>query len=874
LVALAAVAWGLAGAGIWAGPPAVRKDLSGEPLPPRAIARMGAFDGQVQQVDRLCLSADGKTLATANAGQIRLWDVEANALRRAWTTPPVRFLAIAFSGDGKFLATAGEDNVVKLWDPQTGQARATIAGNPLPVPPGKAQRLRQVGQGPVPLAGNPGPCRSLAFSPDSKLLALGGGAGSDLRVWDAAGQQLQTTLKGPKVEITAVAFAPGGKLAGGYSDGSIRLWDLASGQARELGTHKGDGIACLAFTPDGKMLASSGGDDDRILLWNVAGGQVRHTLRGERFNGAALAFSADGTLLASCSANLKMEQLRFKPGPFPLPPPPLPPGKVQVVPPKGLAAFPPPPPPPFQPPQVSPDHTIRIWDVATGKEARKLARHNNQVHTLALAGGHIASGATDGVFLWDQEGHFLRRLGRHAGMVRRLTFGPDGKTLFTAGDDATIRQWEARTGKELRQIGMQGGGGTVAWTRDFRRAAMIANGGLAGLDLKTGSVQFQTAKQENTVAGLDYSPDGKLLASGTSRFLRLFDAVSGQEIRRIDAHGDLIIRLAFAPDGKRLASCSWDHTIAVWDVGTGQLAYRMPRQPGPLESIAYSPDGRWLATGSTGGILRLWDPASGRLARTLLAQGPIVFALTFSPDSRYLATTGPMQSLRVWEVASGKEILALEKGHRAEIICAGFSPDGKLLASGGWDASAVVWDWQESWREAAAKGTDLGPKGLEEQWSDLARANAAQALRAVATLTGAGDKAVPFLKDHIPAVKEASAKEIQKWLHELGSDKFAVREAATRNLQRLGKSVLPALRETLQGTQSLEVRRRLEGILSALQEGELSADDLRLVRAVQVLEQIGSKEARQVLRDLAQGSRGPLLRQEAREGLKRLGDGP
>jgi dipeptidyl aminopeptidase/acylaminoacyl peptidase len=510
--------------------------------------------------------------------------------------------------------------------------------------------------------------------------------------------------------------------------------------------------------------------------------------------------------------------------------------------------------------------------VGSGKEVRKLARHNTQVHTLAMAGGRIVSGA-DGVLVWDVKGTCLRRLGSHNGMVRRLTFGPDGKTLFTAGDDATIREWQAATGKEIRQIIKSGGGGTVAWTRDFTRAAMIANGGVAGLDLKTGAEQFQTPKQENTVAGLDYSPDGKLLASGTVRFLRLFDAVGGQEIRRIEAHRDLIIRLAFAPDGKSLATCGWDSAIAVWDVATGQARQRMPAQPGPLESVTYSPDSRWLATGSTGGIIRLWDPATGRLARTLQMQGPIIFALTFSPDGRYLATNGGNNSLRVWEVASGKEIVTLQKGHRAEVICAGFSPDGKWLATGGWDSSAIVWDWQEEWREAAVKGTDLSAKGMEEQWSDLASAAAGPGLRAVATLAGAGDKAVPFLRDHIPAVKKATAEQIQKWLSELGSDKFVVREAATRNLQRLGKSVAPALRETLQGTKSLEVRRRLEGILTTLEESQLSGDELRLVRAVQTLEQIGSRDARVVLEDLARGTRGPLLQEEARAALKRLPEG-
>jgi WD40 repeat protein len=828
----------------WAQAPGKVEKLSGPPLPESALARMGGPLAQVHQVDRLCLSADGKTLASGGQGSLRLWDVNGNKLLRGWTGANGRVLALALSPDIAILATSdsGVGAGVKLWDTETGKERAAIAGNQEPV-------------------------RNLAFSPDGKLLALGGGAGSDIRIWDLAGGKIHSVLKGP-AEVTAVAFRAAGQLASGSTDGTIRVWDLKSGQWNLLGKHAGSGIVALAFAPDGKTLASSGGDDDRILLWDVDQAKVRHTLKGERFNGAALAFSPDGALLASGSANLEVERPALRrPGPFPLPPPPLPRGKekgVRPLPPQVRPGLPPPPPPFVQPVPLSNDHTVRIWDVATGQEVRRLVGHKGQVQTLAYAGSHIVSGSNDGsARIWEAKGNAVRRLGGHSGMVRKVAFQPDGKILLTSGDDGTARLWDAHTGKEIKQVGKPGAGGTGAFTRDGKRVALIADGGVAVFDLGNGRELFQTSKQENTVAGLDFSPDGGLLASGTVRFLRLFDA-DGKEILRVDAHRDLIIRLAFSPDGKTLATASWDHTLCLWDVATGKQRLAFPRQASPLESVAFSPDGRLLASGDTFGRLRLWDPATGRMVRSLQEQGPIVFALSFSPDSRFVASSGKDLRARIWEIASGQEVLSLA-GHQGEVTCCAFSPDGKLLATGGWDAAAIIWDWQQGWRSAAQQGKDLSIL-----WKELASAEAAVAQRAVIAMASSAKNVVAFLKEQMPTTQEIPTQKVQQWLKDLGNDRFTVRESAALNLRRLGRAIEPSLREALGKADALEVRRRLQALVDSLEEGRLSLEELRQIRAVQALELTASADSRQLLQQWSRGAHGSLLRDEAERALKRL----
>jgi WD40 repeat protein len=845
---LAAGLYALAGPAARSGPPA-RGQGGGEPLPRGAVARMGSRLAQVFQVDRLCLSADGKTLATASKGSLRLWDVASNTLRRSLPGHDQRTLAVTFSPDGRLLASSGADRTVKLWDVQAGRLKATLADNPAPVP-------------------------ALAFAPDGKALALGGGA---LRVWDVATEKVRVLHNDGQTEFPAVAFAPDGRLAAGDGTGAIRLWDLGAGRSKELGHQPGSGgVACLAVSPDGKVLASSAGDDDRILLWDVAAGKVRHTLRGERFAGACLAFSADGAVLASCSANRKAEEPAPWPvrRPFGLPPPP---GKGPPRLPGQAAALPPPPPPPpppaFPPVVTSTDHTVRLWDVATGKEIRRLKGHRQQVHTMAFAGGTVAAASQDidSVRLWDVKTQGVRHLGGHRGMVRRVVFAADGKWLWTSGDDGTLRLWQARTGEELRQVGKAGAGGTGAFTRDGARGALVVGQAVAVFDLRSGRELFQTPKQENTVAGLDFSPDGALLASGTVRWLRLWDA-DGQEVRKLEAHGDLIIRLAFSPDGKALATGGWDHDIRLWDVATGRKLHELPRQPSALESVAYSPDGRLLASGDTGGRIRLWDPASGKLVRTLRQQGPIVFGLGFAPDGRFLAASGPGNTVGVWEVASGQEVVKLA-GHQNEVTCAAFSLDGRLLASGGWDATVFVWDWQKDWRSGRDADQNPGRPELETLWAQLAGADALQGLRAAAALSAGGDEAVAFLGKHLGAGKGATAEQVQRWISDLGSERFAVREAASRNLERLGRAAEPALRQALARGQPLEVRRRLEAVLTAATDGRTSPENLRLLRGVLALELAGTASARAALEALARGPASGLLREAARRALRRLAAG-
>src|SRR5262249_11902334 len=152
-------------------------------------------------------------------------------------------------------------------------------------------------------------------------------------------------------------------------------------------------------------------------------------------------------------------------------------------------------------------------------------------------------------------------------------FLPGGKVACVDGGGGG-RQWEVATGKELQQFAGQDGGSGGAFSADGKLAAM-AGQSASVCETATGKHLFVTPNQGNTVAGLAFSPHGKLLASGTTRMIRLWDVATGKEVRAIEGHGDLVIRLAFSPDGKTLASVGWDRAICLWETATGKELHRM-----------------------------------------------------------------------------------------------------------------------------------------------------------------------------------------------------------------------------------------------------------------------------------------------------------
>jgi hypothetical protein len=262
--------------------------------------------------------------------------------------------------------------------------------------------------------------------------------------------------------------------------------------------------------------------------------------------------------------------------------------------------------------------------------------------------------------------------------------------------------------------------------------------------------------------------------------------------------------------------------------------------------------------------LCVWDLASGRELRRF--RGP-AGAIALSPDERTLAAADN-RTIRLWELASGQE-RGRFTGHRDRVGALAFSPDGRLLASASLDHTALVWDVTGVCPDGKWSSRDIRPAEIERLWADLGGADGARAYRARWALAAARP-ALPFLAERLRPVPPVQAELLTRLIADLDSDQFRVRRRASKELGQLGDLAEPALRKALAGKPPPETRRRLELLLDQVAGRTLSSEQLHALRAVEVLEQIGTPGARQVLEGLARGAPGARLTREAGASLERL----
>jgi WD40 repeat protein/beta-lactamase regulating signal transducer with metallopeptidase domain len=792
---------------------------------------------------RIALTADSKTIAVSRSAVIQLYNVETGDELRQIQGQGNGFIGLLFSPDGKTLAGRTGDGTLHLWATDTGKEIRQLAPPPRPRNDGVVLILGGGGDANAP---------GMTFTPDSKILAAAtteyvkDAEIQSVVFWDVAtGKETQRIKAGGNVG--AVAVAPDGQVVAYGIGNTLHLCEVKTGKELRQIKPSGGRIVALAFTPDGKALVIRG-RNQRLGLWDTQSGNERRLLSDaqvvQRTGGGfvlmtpgvsapetrALAISADGKQVASAAGS-----------------------------------------------------TIRLWDISTGKEVPLSDGHWTAPTSVALSrdGKTMVSWGGDRVIRrWDTT------TGRLLGMFpapprsTQAALSRDGQTIALANADNTIRLHDTTTGKELRRFPAgPSGAGALAFTADGKMLASRDNEGntIHFFDVTNGSeVRHVTLRQEREPGqgivlmlggsgsrsagpGLAFSPDGKLLVApgpgggDSGNTLVLIDPAAGKALRKIELP-QAVLSLAFSPDGRTLATENADRTITLWETASGKqrahlgkIAATPPRPAGGGRNVSFVIDGMG------GGFP---EPA-----------GPV--GLAFSPDGRALAVPGSDRSVHVWDVTAGKEI-GLLKGHDGRIDTVTFAPDGKTLASGATDTTILLWDAAGPMKELAkAQAVELPTAEMETIWNDLAGEDAARALTSALRMAADARQAAPFLRDRLKPAVRVDPRKVDGWIGELESEKYAVRKAAAANLVQVGEQAVPALRKVLAASPTLEMRKRIEELLEKLTGGTLSTAQLRLVRAVEVLERIGTPEARDVLRTLARGAPGALPTQEAEAALAR-----
>jgi WD40 repeat protein len=714
---------------------------------------------------------------------------------------------VAFSPDGKTLATTAADGSVRLWDVAKGEERRSLAG------PGGAA------------------FRSLAFSPDGQLVAAGTSAGT-VRVWNAATGLLNVDLKYAPARfnvpvVNVLGFSADSKTVVVQIGGDVVVREVAGG--KEVLRALAD-LGHVALSADGKLLAwgpSGYGQKDPILLYDMAKGKPRDaTFTGHTGHVLAVALAPDGKSLVAASA----------------------------------------------------DNSIRLWDVATRKELRQFKGQPDWVRIpLAFApdGKTLAAGSARGVItLWDVATGKLRAPGEvHDPYPMGLAFAPDGKALVTSDGTSRVRLWDTATGALVR--GFNGkpdddprpGASSLGFVPDGKMVVQTYQYG-KGARLWDAATGKETLRLDGYATAL--ARDGKTLAvaeTANEVTVSLRDAATGEELRRLAGPEGRVLLLRFSPDAKVLTACvqgKTDTAVCSWDAATGKVRHVPKRLSQPGSAVALSGDGRTLALNDLRGGIHVWDLTAWEEVRSVPGSG-----CALSADGRLVAVWGPDFTVAVREVVTGLERLHFA-GHEGPIVGVTFAADGRGLASASQDGSAIIWDLTGRQKKGRPKPAGLTAAQCEALWADLGAADGEKANRAVWNFVGDPATAVAFLRQHLKPVSPDGTRP-KRLVADLDSDELAARQQAVEELGKLGSLAAVNLRRGLEEKPSLDATRRIKELLECLQPGKAPAPGwMRAWRAMEVLEAIGTPEARKVLEAMAEGAKPADLTRAAKASLERL----
>lgn len=777
------------------------------------------------------------------------------------------FSLFMFSPDGKYLVCGGVDGAgieeLSVWDTSTGECRRRFTG-----------------------AGPYIESRDAVFSKDGTTLTTislnrqTSGQPLIRRVLDVTtGHEKQRVSIKDRVDVWTGALCPeGDRFVAFFGDRSLRFFDGSGKEVRRI-TVTAEAALKLAVSPDGRQIALPGADET-LRVYELNSGKESASLYHKRALFLSATYSPDGRRLAAISENHEEpggiyvwdpasgEEFRLR-------------GKEII---KGIWENP-------QSVAFSPNGRLLaasfqsalevvIYDLATRKEVSRLfAGEGPNAIAFSPNGKTLAVVIETGeISLWDVATGKLLPLSAYPRMpVQNLRFTPDGKSLIGTADK--VRTWDIASGDEQRQFANVHA--EAIWkapvlSPDESRIATADRNHVRLWNAQTGAKLLDFKNTDESVSEICFSPDGRKLAVGEirggtrPRTIRVWDASSGRQLASLTVSNN-VSSLAFSPDGRWLVSGSpvqrpGDESLRCWDMTDDREAWHASIDTWMPSHLSFSRDGRLLA-GDAAMFARVCDVATRKHWRTFRVPTGMITCSAFSVDGRTLVTGERSGVVRFWEVASGKERhRCSSEGPVHSLVC---SPNARLLAVASAHAPLYIWDIVR----ALGKQAKTSPSRLEQAWTDLAAEDAGKAWVAVWLLAQDPGRSVSLLHSRLTAAQPADAARITKLIEELASPRFAVRERAAAEIERVGEQAEEPLRKALPRAASPETRQRLEQLLAKLEGPITSSETLRAIRAIEALEYVATPQARTVLEMLAKGAPDAHVTREAKASLARLEQG-
>jgi WD40 repeat protein len=752
--------------------------------------------------------------------------------------PEGRVWTLRFSDDATMLASASQ-SVVRVWEPRGGQLLHQFGDLPDMVTVLSFSRdLRYLAIGTCAglvriwsledrsevLSFNTSHrvVHSLAFSPDGALIASSG-SDSSILIWNLSTKEVVTTVKAGSSEIRSLVFSgDSSMLAAGDDGGSIIMWKVPDfSEPRRISSGHGS-IRKIALSSDSRRLAAA--DHERVTVWEAPSGKLVAKTQGKISAIDDLVFSRDAQAVVIGTK----------------------------------------------------ESGVWTWEIDSGKATRILRLTERARIALAVVEKDhpvAAAAIARGIEVWDLSNRIQIAPAQegHPDAVVSIAFGPEEGILISAGEDGTAHLWELGCGRTVHRF--KGASGTltsIALSPDGSRLACgDSTQAISVWEVRSGNL-IQTLKgHQDDVAALGFSTDGTSLVSGGFDANLIVWELQGKEpLRsRVNWQGHKFSCACNSPNGVFLGSGTTTGIVQIWNAANGKVIHSFSCSATPIRAIGFdSTSDRFLAASENGQAM-VWEVSIGRqIASFQLQQGRLCSA-AISPDGRMVAMGSSSGAVEIWEVASGQRITR-SKEHIGAVTAIAFSPDGRSVATGSADTSLVVWN-------VAGLCSNYGdssalPEPLDQTWNDLGSRDPSIAFRALWRMPLCEKLTIDIVGTRI-LPSERVREKVESYLAGLEDDDPNVRRRALEELRAVGAEAEPQLRDALLRNAGPELAERARELIDCIEAYPIASEStLRRVRAIQLLEVLGSQQSLNLLRAISRDAPSSLEKSEARRSILRL----